>query len=241
MKKKLLVIPGAALVIMAICYVVVGAQKNSIIIQSSIGAYNSLRNIALAGMIMFAACGVAFAIVFAARHQAAKRAELAKRDFIKQQKDKMDKAVGGPKGEVVAALDLIDGSLKVFTEALERPDNSEKFHGAIQELIDILRGTAEYLTDNPDQLKNLRRFLNYYLPATVTYLKTHIDLVSRRKSAESKNIESTLLEIENIVCEMTHLYKEAYDDLFSDKAMDILAEIAVTKSLMKSDMVDIDG
>lgn len=235
MKKRLLAIPAAALIVMVVGYIIVSSQKTNIIINSDIGIYNSLRIISLAGIVLCMVCTLVFAVVITVKLLAASKARLEIQDFIMQQKEKIDKVSSGQKEEVTAALDLIDESLKVFAEALQRTSNSEEFHNSIRELTDILHGTAEYLTDNPEQLKRLRRFLNYYLPATSNYLKTYIDLASRRKSVESRNIEKTLLEIEKIVCEMTDLYKEAYDDLFSDKAMDILAEIAVTKSLMKNE------
>jgi len=239
MMKILILIPIFLLIISIAGSVIVEQQKTNIILQTSITVYNNLKSVFGICLVASIICTIVFGIIIAIPIAITLRAKMAEKGFIEQRKARINKS--GVKNiqnkdEVINALDSLNDSLQVFTQAAQSSSSSYNIRNAILELIDILHGTADYITDNPDQLNSMRQFLNYYIPTTTKYLKTYIDLVKRKRNTESKNITKTLAEIENIVCEMTELYKTAYDDLFSEKAMDVLAEIAVTKQLLERDL-----
>jgi 5-bromo-4-chloroindolyl phosphate hydrolysis protein len=108
---------------------------------------------------------------------------------------------------------------------------STKITTPLKELLRVIEQIIDYTAENPDKIKMLRQFCNYYLPATVNFLQTYEDLEKRQIKGE--NINSTLRKIEEVIVELVDVYKNEYDDLFSDKIMDVTAEAAVIKSISK--------
>jgi len=239
MSKVLILIAIMLLIISIIGSAVVATQKENIIEKMNINVFHTLMNVFRIGLAASFICTLILAIIIAIPIVVTVMAKKAEKGFIEQRKSRINKSGAKNmqnKDEVIKALDNLNHSLQVFTQAAQSSSSSYNIRNAIQELIDILHGTADYITDNPDQLNSMRQFLNYYIPTTTKYLQTYTDLIKRKRNTESKNITKTLAEIEKIVCEMTELYKTAYDDLFSEKAMDVLAEIAVTKQLLERDL-----
>ncbi|MCL1865788.1 MAG: 5-bromo-4-chloroindolyl phosphate hydrolysis family protein [Oscillospiraceae bacterium] len=109
---------------------------------------------------------------------------------------------------------------------------SPKIRQPLKEILRVLDQISAYVGDNPDKVKMLRQFTNYYLPTTVSFLKTYEELESKPDKGE--NIAATLSKIEEVTADLVDVFKREYDDLFSDKAMDIEAEAAVMEALIKS-------
>jgi ABC-type multidrug transport system fused ATPase/permease subunit len=108
---------------------------------------------------------------------------------------------------------------------------SPKIREPLKEILRILDLISEFIADNPDKVRALRQFTNYYLPTTVNFLQTYDEL--EKKTAKGDNIIATLNKIEEVTAKLVDVYKREYDDLFSDKVMDIEAEAAVMKSIIK--------
>jgi len=105
-----------------------------------------------------------------------------------------------------------------------------KIRKPLKEILRVLDEMSNYLTDNPDKIKNLRQFVNYYLPTTVSFLKTYEELDA--KPDKGVNINATLRKIEDVTEKLTIVYKREYDELYSEKAMDVNADISVMKAII---------
>jgi 5-bromo-4-chloroindolyl phosphate hydrolysis protein len=114
---------------------------------------------------------------------------------------------------------------------VSREISSMKILRSLREILRMLDLIAEFVTDNPEKVKSLRQFVNYYLPTTVSFLQTYEEL--EKKTDKGENITCTLAKIEETTANLVGVFKREYDDLFSDKAMDIEAEAAVMKALIK--------
>jgi len=108
---------------------------------------------------------------------------------------------------------------------------SPKIKAPGKEILRILELISTYVTENPAKVKELRQFVNYYLPTTVSFIATYADL--ELKPEKGENINATLAKIEETAANLVAVFKREYDDLFMDKAMDIEAEVAVMKALIK--------
>jgi 5-bromo-4-chloroindolyl phosphate hydrolysis protein len=108
---------------------------------------------------------------------------------------------------------------------------SPKILQPLEEIIHVQDQIALYITENPDKIRNLREFTGYHLPTTTDFLKTYEELES--KPVKGDNINATLSKIEEITANLVDVYKREYDDLFCDKVMDIKAEAAVMKAIIK--------
>jgi hypothetical protein len=109
--------------------------------------------------------------------------------------------------------------------------SSAKIRTPLKEILRVLELISEYVSENPEKVKALRQFTNYYLPTTVSFLKTYEELESKPDKGE--NITATLAKIEEVTGNLVDVFKREYDDLFEDKAMDIEAEASVMKAIIK--------
>lgn len=103
-------------------------------------------------------------------------------------------------------------------------------HKALAEITRLLEEITRYVTEHPEKVKQLRQFNNYYLPTTVKLLQNYEELYGRRDKGE--NIVTTMKKIEGMTGKIIEVFKREYDELFTDRAMDISAEIAVMKQMI---------
>ncbi|MCL2632930.1 MAG: 5-bromo-4-chloroindolyl phosphate hydrolysis family protein [Oscillospiraceae bacterium] len=106
-----------------------------------------------------------------------------------------------------------------------------KIREPLGEIMKTVDEIVSYVIENPAKVRSLRQFVGYYLPTTVNFLKTYEEL--QEKPNKGENILTTLHKIEETTGKLTDVYKREYDDLFSDKAMDISAEAAVMQAIIK--------
>ncbi|MCL2754895.1 MAG: 5-bromo-4-chloroindolyl phosphate hydrolysis family protein [Oscillospiraceae bacterium] len=116
---------------------------------------------------------------------------------------------------------------------LSREIRSRKIREPLGQIMKTLSEISEYITANPSKARTLRQFSNYYLPTTVDLLKTYEELESKPDNLKGANIAEAMVKIEGIVANMVVVFKQEYDELFVDRAMDVSAEVAVMESLIK--------
>ena len=159
------------------------------------------------------------------------------KDLLKRYKKKKKQTVKRKKEnpenkESDSELNLIYDNLKEIDAVYSRLDYGN-FSELTLKLKSVLGEIYDYVTENPGKLKSLREFTNYYLPTAVRFLKTYEEL--NAKSEKGKNILSTLAKIEDIITDITVVFKNVYDNLYSDEVMDINAEISVMRSVISED------
>lgn len=89
------------------------------------------------------------------------------------------------------------------------------------------------LEEDTSRLKRTRKFLNYYLPTTVTLLRRYRAL--ERQQAEGQNITSTMDKIEEMLGKVEAAFQKQLDNLYEAEAMDITADIQVMQQIMESE------
>lgn len=87
------------------------------------------------------------------------------------------------------------------------------------------------IIDDPDDIPQVKRFANYYLPTTLKLLNAY-DRMSAEE-IQGANITDTLSRIENILDTTIDAYKKQLDALFANQALDIETDIAVLEGMLK--------
>ena len=87
------------------------------------------------------------------------------------------------------------------------------------------------LVTDPGDVPQVRRFANYYLPATLKLLKAYENM--RSQGISGKNIDDTLSRIDSILDVTVTAYEKQLDALFQDQALDIDTDITVLESMLR--------
>jgi len=109
--------------------------------------------------------------------------------------------------------------------------DNEKIGSKINEIMRISKSIFDFITKNPSKVKQIRQFMNYYLPTTVKLLKDYNEF--RRQEAKGANITSAMQKIEGVLDTIINAFKKLLDDLFMDKALDVSVDIEVLEKMIK--------
>lgn len=90
-----------------------------------------------------------------------------------------------------------------------------------------------FIEKYPHKAKNTKKFIDYYLPTTVNLINNYYHLYSQNLSG--KNIHEGLVKIEKAIINIEQAFKAQLDSLFEDKTIDIVSEINVLSSILKTD------
>jgi len=123
--------------------------------------------------------------------------------------------------------------MRSLNEAIEDPGISAQ----IGELESISGKIFEVLAKEPENIRKVRVFLDYYLPTTIKLLSSYKELSEQR--TEGQTILTTMEKIRNILDRIVQAFKKEHDDLFLGKAIDITAEIGVLEGMIASEGISI--
>jgi len=103
----------------------------------------------------------------------------------------------------------------------------------IIELISISEKIFDKLRAQPDVYRQVKRFTDFFLPASLKLLNTY-DRIGN-SGVEGENISGTMERIENALDMTLESYKKFFDSLFENVALDIETDITVLESMLKND------
>lgn len=109
--------------------------------------------------------------------------------------------------------------------------SSTDIRGKVDEIINLTEKIYNDLADDPSDLKQVRRFSNYYVQSTLKLLRTYVSMQSQ--NVEGKNISGTLSRIESVLDTIIAAYKKQLDALFANQSIDIDTDITVLETIMK--------
>lgn len=112
-------------------------------------------------------------------------------------------------------------------ESIANPEVKQK----IDELITVSDKIVEDAIHDPDDVPQIKKFLNYYLPTTIKLLNSY-DRMSDQ-GIDGKNISGTMTRIEEMLDTAIHAYKRQLDSLFANQALDIETDIEVMNSMLE--------
>lgn len=119
--------------------------------------------------------------------------------------------------------------MRKANELIESPLVSDK----IDSLSEITKKIFNYVSEKPEKLKDIRRFLTYFLPTTVKLLNSYARAEAQDNKGE--NINQIKNDIEGAMDGIIDSFHKHLDNLYADEAMDIDAEITVFDSMLKAE------
>jgi len=98
----------------------------------------------------------------------------------------------------------------------------------------VIKKIFGYIENHPEQIAEIRKFTEYYLPTTLKLVNTYKDLDNQAIQAIQKdNITTAKTEIEKTLDTINLAFENLYDSLFVDIAMDITTDISVLETMLK--------
>lgn len=92
---------------------------------------------------------------------------------------------------------------------------------------------------NPEDVDDIRKLMEYYLPTTVKLLKAYEELTSQ--PVQGENIANSKKEIEGTLDTLNLAFERLLDDLFQDTAWDVSTDITVLKAMLAQEGLTEDG
>ena len=102
--------------------------------------------------------------------------------------------------------------------------------GSMAHTMDLI---ADEVEKDPKDRNKVRKLANHYTAMITGLVEKYIQLESQ--SAEGENIKSTMERIEEGLSGADKALKRILDDMFSDDAMEVSADITVLEQLLKTD------
>ena len=127
---------------------------------------------------------------------------------------------------LVAERDRALAEMRRLNDAIEDPTIS----GQIDHLEEITQKIIAHVVENPQKLRQIRRFMNYYLPTTLKLLNAY-DRMDEAGVAGT-NIDGTMGRIETIMDAIVTAFDRQLDALFGDVALDISTDITVMEQML---------
>ncbi len=94
----------------------------------------------------------------------------------------------------------------------------------------IVRKIFESVKKHPEQMDEMDRFMEYYLPTTEKLVNAYREFDALPVKGE--NVTASMQEIENTLDTITHAFEQLLDDLFMDAAFDISSDISVLQTML---------
>ena len=101
----------------------------------------------------------------------------------------------------------------------------------IDELENLTGRIFAEVENDPKKLPQIRRFLSYYLPTTLTLLERYAHLQS---AGGGENVEQAKAKIRQMIDLVVVAFRRQLDALFASEVMDITADVAVMEQMLAS-------
>lgn len=133
----------------------------------------------------------------------------------------------------------LDAILKQGTEAVEKIQqlNDEipdfKLSAQIKQIEILTEKIFAYVREHPQDVRQIRQFLNYYLPTTIKLLEQYV--VLQKQGMRMGNIDEGMKKIEDMLDKIIVAFQRQLDGLFESSVVDITADIQVMEQMMASE------
>lgn len=101
----------------------------------------------------------------------------------------------------------------------------------IRELIDVSDKIIQDAVEDPGDVPQIKKFLDYYLPTTIKLLNAYDRMGAQ--GIEGSNISGSMHSIEEMLDTAVAAYKKLLDSLFANQALDVETDIQVMNTLLK--------
>ncbi|SHO50590.1 5-bromo-4-chloroindolyl phosphate hydrolysis family protein [Anaerocolumna xylanovorans] len=106
----------------------------------------------------------------------------------------------------------------------------EEISRKLDRLEDVIGKIFNYIEQHPDQLEDIQKFMEYYLPTTLKLVNAYREF--EKQSIQGENITAAKKEIEETLDTINLAFENLLDSLFVDVAMDVSSDISVLETLL---------
>ena len=100
----------------------------------------------------------------------------------------------------------------------------------INEIMRITDKIAQDAIDDPKDIPQIKKFMNYYLPTTIKLLNAYDRMSSL--GIEGENLDKSMKNINEMLDAAIVAYKKRLDSLFANQALDIETDIEVMNTML---------
>ena len=94
------------------------------------------------------------------------------------------------------------------------------------------KAVIDQVEKKEEKLKQVRQFMNYYLPTTIKLLEQYVQL--QNVGLKGENISTAMQQIEQMLDKVIVAFQKQLDSLFEADVVDITADIQVMEQMMAS-------
>lgn len=109
----------------------------------------------------------------------------------------------------------------------------EEISAKISRMEMVIDRIFDRVEQNPENVDDIRRLMEYYLPTTIKLLEAYKELDSQ--PVGGTNIQSSKMEIEKTLDTLSSAFEKLLDDLFQDTAWDVSSDISVLRTMLAQD------
>lgn len=170
--------------------------------------------------------------------------------LLEQEKKKTDaanregagNAAGSPRGKEgnqenrPEGLEQMMAQGRNYTRILREANEAipgEVISAKIARLETVIRKIFESVERHPEQMEEMEKFMDYYLPTTVKLVNAYRDF--DQVEIEGENIVSAKHEIEETLDTINRAFERLLDDLYQDAVMDITTDASVLQTMLEKD------
>ena len=164
-----------------------------------------------------------------------------KKSEEKQQAPKKEQPAAQPetKEEASTGNAELDAILKQGAQSVSKIQslNDEipdfKLSAQIKQIEVLTEKIFAYVKEHPQDVRQIRQFLNYYLPTTIKLLEQYV--VLQNQGMRMGNIDEGMKKIEDMLDKVIVAFQRQLDSLFESSVVDITADIQVMEQMMASE------
>ncbi len=109
----------------------------------------------------------------------------------------------------------------------------EEMRSGVSEWVAIGHEIFAFIRKNPDNLRHIRQFTDYYLPTTLKLIKTYDEFA--REPIKGESTRGAMGKIEGVAGTITHAFKKVLEELHSQRAMGITLDVDVLDKIIKNE------
>lgn len=134
-------------------------------------------------------------------------------------------------GKVDSALEI--GKSYITEIAAYLPRLPENIQTDVTKLLSIVREIFKQIKKDPTRIEELSKFMDYYLPTTVSLLKRYNEFSESEVVTESQ--KNSMVEIEKTISTIDEAFLKLLNELYGNVAMDINSDITVLTTMLKQE------
>lgn len=135
-------------------------------------------------------------------------------------------------GEIRQMIETGKGYVRILREANDAIPG-EHISAKLSKLETVISLIFETVEKHPEQIGEMERFMDYYLPTTVKLVNAYRDFDSVNMAGG--NVETAKQEIENTLDTINQAFESLLDNLYADAALDASTDASVLQTMLKQD------